>query len=504
MQNFFLILLLIAWCSGVMAESKVIVFPWPEDARVPPSEFYSVDVNGQKPYVYRTWRADKNSEKKISGCKVSPLSFTVFDFEGEATVTLTLQDGILRKGATPVVRPLACGIKPEVTGNQVRFTLRKPGNYTFDPRGDGYNAIHLFTNVPETDIPDRNDKNVLYYGPGVHKLATLRLKAGQTLYLAGGAVLQCEPVRLHGTVRPYPGIEVGGYSEFVAADGSDITIRGRGIISLAGLIEEKKRTRPLRIYRSENSTIRDVVLLGGSDWNLTLFGCRNVTIDNLRIVSFYLNSDGICPASNCDNIRITGCFVHNGDDALEVKSMDGFYGGYVPPGPEQYFGPVTNVTFENCIVWNDFAAPIGLTHEIVYDVGNVAFKGITVLHHTSPGGPASPRGQIALFAQGGGKVSNILFENIVVESSDTAYPQCVSVTNAKIQNPTFSHKPFSSLENIVFRNIRINTRQPVVSLYNDGADGLVKNILFDNVWINGKKLGTTQIKNHNASYFNPF
>jgi hypothetical protein len=48
----------------------------------------------------------------------------------------------------------------------------------------------LFANRPENNPPKHGDPNVVYFGPGIHKPERIALKAGQTLYLAGGAVVK--------------------------------------------------------------------------------------------------------------------------------------------------------------------------------------------------------------------------------------------------------------------------------------------------------------------------
>ena len=54
-----------------------------------------------------------------------------------------------------------------------------------------------------------DDPNVVYFGPGIHRRDITELKAGETLYLDGGAILE-------GALR---------------AKGDGITIKGRGILS---------------------------------------------------------------------------------------------------------------------------------------------------------------------------------------------------------------------------------------------------------------------------------
>ena len=68
---------------------------------------------------------------------------------------------------TVQVRPAAAGIVPEVEGDTIRFTVARPGQYTLEVNGSAQ-ALHLFANPPEENIPDPGDPTVRYFGPGVH------------------------------------------------------------------------------------------------------------------------------------------------------------------------------------------------------------------------------------------------------------------------------------------------------------------------------------------------
>ena len=62
---------------------------------------------------------------------------------------------------------------------------------------------------PETGAPNRDAAGVRYFGPGVHHPGKIQLKSGETLYVAGGAVV-------------YTAVEARG--------AVGVRIRGRGII----------------------------------------------------------------------------------------------------------------------------------------------------------------------------------------------------------------------------------------------------------------------------------
>ena len=97
-------------------------------------------------------------------------------------------------------------------GNEITFSALPGEDITVLPNGD-YNgkALHLFIREPLGDIPDGDDVNVIYYGPGYYDLSSqgpIQVSSGQTVYIAGGAVVRG------------PGILINDY---VANDGYTIT-----------------------------------------------------------------------------------------------------------------------------------------------------------------------------------------------------------------------------------------------------------------------------------------
>lgn len=488
LQKFLLIVAILFTTACVNA--KAIIYPAPEGVRTSPE--YELEVDGKDVFCYGTYRMDHSSNVRITGGPVSPLAFAIFDFTGKVKVRLRVKPGVLSETKMRV-RPLASGIKPVIKGiDLVEFTLDKPGNYTFDPRGDGFCAIHLFTNTPEKDIPDPKDPKVKYFGPGLHILKKLNLKSNETMYIAGGGVVLCRP-EVKKSQYPRYGIVLDTMERTIdLSDTTGVTIKGRGIISSAGAIQMRRRQAPFKTFGVKNFVIKDIVVLESACWNFALFGCKNVLMDNIKILSFYVNSDGICPSSGCENIKVVNCFVNNGDDALEVKAMGTVWGG-INDKLRKYLGDCKNITFENCQVWSNQATPLGITHEIDHNVDNVTFKNITILHHTAPGSRYQTRGQISIFPAGGGSVSNITFENITVESAKSGYQNCIVIDNIHGSGwhevkKIYQNRPYSKVGPVLFKNIRMKTQHPTVRLINWGKEGTIKDIVFENVILNGRNL----------------
>jgi hypothetical protein len=142
-----------------------------------------------------------------------PYSFAYFDFSGSAAIHIT---SVARNLSSVVVRP-ASKVTPVITGNNIMtFTLtNSPTHLSIEPAGKN-GPLLLFANPMEVNPPTAGSSTVKYYGPGLHNRANgkipangmITLTSGQTLYIAGGAVVQAG----------------------VYASGNNITIKGRGIL----------------------------------------------------------------------------------------------------------------------------------------------------------------------------------------------------------------------------------------------------------------------------------
>ena len=173
--------------------AKVVSYPVPQTE--PLSSDYTVEVNGITIPVYTA--STQHHDKKYS--------IAYFDFSG--TVTITVKSNFQLSKLN--ILPDKYGIRPSVNKNIATFKLDTPCDISFEP--DGCNSpLILFSNELEKSIPSKDDPNVIYYGPGEHnpKNGLIKLTDNQTLYIAGGAVVNA-------------GIE---------ATGDNITICGRGIL----------------------------------------------------------------------------------------------------------------------------------------------------------------------------------------------------------------------------------------------------------------------------------
>lgn len=152
------------------------------------------------------------------------------------------------------IRPLSLHIRPTSSGNRICFTLHQSAHLTVEVNGY-HHALHLFASPLEECRVDPNDPKVRYFGPGIHRPGRIEMHSGETVYLAGGAVV-------HGAIS--------------AREAQGIRVLGRGILDLSGYergvhFEDIRVSTPRHVPASE---------FGGCDETHTT---EDVTVRRLAI-----------------------------------------------------------------------------------------------------------------------------------------------------------------------------------------------------------------------------
>ncbi|MHC5140584.1 MAG: hypothetical protein ACYSOD_01045, partial [Planctomycetota bacterium] len=176
----------------VSVRGDIIQHQWPD---IPESSEFRVWVNG------------KAMVTGLAGNKMWRYSFCAFDFNEPVTVRVRSTRSIKWLDVLPSILKIE---HKTIDDHTVEFTLAEPKKITVIVNNDTTRALHLLTNYPETNRPDPEDEQVLFYKGGkTYDIGILDLKNNQTLYLESGA-------RLKGMVR--------------IRDASNVTIMGRGMI----------------------------------------------------------------------------------------------------------------------------------------------------------------------------------------------------------------------------------------------------------------------------------
>lgn len=391
-------------------------------------------------------------------------SMTYFDFAGTAEVSVTAHnrqtDGVGQTTDTDVrVRPASYGIKTHTDGNTVTFTLDHPRNISVEFGGDIFHNLHLFANPIDRRDPlmqssknkknisgrkqPRHHKDLIYFGPGIHRLPgdTMRIASGQTVYIAGGAVVR-------GCLK--------------VIDAHDVKILGRGEVHPEG------RGEGIHIGRSKHVEVEGIITTqcptGGSD---------SVTIRNVKSISSYGWGDGLNVfASN--NVLYDGVFCRNSDDCTTVYATR-----------KGYTGGCRNIRMQNSTLWADVAHPIfiGLHGNVEHPdtIENVSYDNIDILDHKEM--QLDYQGCMAINAGDNNLVRGVRFENIRVEN----FRQGQLVNLRIFYNKKYCGAPGRGIEDVCFRNISYDGTHAEPSII-AGYDSqrTVKNIRFENLRINGK------------------
>lgn len=435
----FIFLVILLFCSGVDAQ-ELITYPVPQTVLYSMhNDDYTVQVRKpggewQDLYEYNV----KVDQVKGTSHHIENASMCSFDFSGEVEVAVTSNKGKIQNAR---IRPLAYNIKPAIKRNVLYFHLSKPQNLSVEMNGDIFHNLHLFANPIDDFVPDKKDTNLVYFGPGVHKIegGKLNIRTGKTIYLAGGAVLMGQ--LLIDRVR-------------------DVKILGRGVI-------DPSVKMGVFITHSKNITVEGICLTqcatGGSD---------SVTIRNVKSISYYRWGDGMNVfASN--NVLFDGVFCRNSDDCTTVYgTRKGFTGG------------CKNVTMQNSTLWADVAHPVLIGTHGNSDkpdvLENLSYINIDILDHREV--QTDYQGCMSINAGDNNMVRNVRFENIRVE--DFRQGQLVNIR--VFFNEKYCTAPGRGIENVLFKNIIYNgthAEMSVIAGYNESRQ--VKNVVFENLLING-------------------
>ncbi len=427
-----------AYCAA-----KVVTYAAPAGEALSPD--YEVWAGGAKVDVYSARVLDApfaDKEWDYGG----PYSFANFDMEGAVEVKIVAA----RSVRATVIRPASAGVAPVIDDDRtLRLTLARPCKLSIEPDGKK-GPLLLFANPIEQNAPGAGDPGVVFFGPGVHKPEKIALGSGQTLYLAGGAVVKAE----------------------VLVEGTGVRILGRGILDGSDWEWRKGPVGNLiAIRKSRDVEVSGVTLRGSSHWTIVPFASRQVTIRNVKLCNSRVqNDDGINPC-NSQDVRITDCFIRSDDDCVALKGLE-------LGVPENN---VERITVENSVLWCDRARIFLLGHESrAAFMRQVTLRNLDIIHFTMTA---------FLFEPG----ENMHLEDITVEDVRIHGEGQRSLARLKpVVNQYMRTKAPGFIRNVRFANVTVEGRPGEYRIEIEGADAEhdVKNVSFENVSILGAALST--------------
>lgn len=417
------------------AESVVHIYPIPTG--IATSKDFSVSV---RPVGGRWQRLDCYGVD-VNMRKPSRASMAYFDFTGTVEVAIRFNWGKIRAAR---VRPLSYGIEPVVKDRTIRFSLSRPRNISIEVNGDLFHNLHLFAGAPDSATPSLSDPNLIFFGPGFHTpAAEVRLKDGQTVYLAPGAVVN---------------------TSLICDHVKNVRIAGHGV-----LYHSKDA---VRIDYSDHIVVEGITVMNPEHYSVLAGNATNVIIRDLKSFSSKGWGDGI-DLFTSKNVRVEDVFMRNSDDTIAIY---GHRWGY--------FGDSSHIQVVNATLWPDVAHPIligthGDSHqpEVIEDL---VFHNIDVLEQNEP--QIDYQGCLALNASDGNLIRHVRVDEMRIED----------ITRGQLLNfrVTFNRKyaegPGRGIEDVYIKDLTYSgsrANMSVISGYDETH--AVRDITFENLKING-------------------
>ncbi|MDW4908835.1 glycosyl hydrolase family 28 protein [Streptomyces sp. ADMS] len=430
------------------APDKLVVYPIPSG--VPTNASFSVKARTpggewQPVPIYRA-RAKQIDANTGSG-PVFNSSVATFDFNGTVEVAVTSSKGTV---GTARIRPLSYGTPFTVDGATVSFTLTEPRNLSIEIDGEIFNNLQLHANPVERHVPDPDDPDVIYFGPGLHNTTdnVVKVPSGKTVYLAGGAVL---------TSRV----------EFVNVENA--RLRGRGVLynSPSGVL----------LQYSRNIEIDGIMVLNpSSGYACTVGQSKQVTVRDFHSYSHGQWGDGIDVFCS-EDVLIDNVWMRNSDDCIAIYAHRW-----------DYYGDCRNITVRNSTLWADVAHPINVgTHgntDKPETIENLVFSNIDILDHREP--QTDYQGCIALNPGDSNLLRNVRAQDIRVE--DFRWGQLINMR--VMYNKSYNTSVGRGIDGVYIKNLTYNGTHanPSVMVGYD-ADHAIRNVTFQNLVINGRFIG---------------
>ena len=408
-------------------------------------------------------------------------AFVTLSNNGETVLSIQPQKSF----QTVVVRPLGKIKNLQVNEDCVTVTFPNPGQYTVEFDGMHYTLV-VFIN-PEKDFSNyREGENVKYFAPGVHYIdERMLIEDNQTIFIDAGAVV-------YGSINAVgkKNIRVVGYG---ILDNSRMN-RQDAIQSTPNIFyeEDKSIGLPINFERCENILVEGITIVNSSEWSMKFAGCRDINVENIKLIGMWrYNADG-CDFCNCINATIKNSFLRTFDDTIVVKGLDAYRDM-----------PVENVLAENCVLWCDWGRALEIGAETCAPyMKNILFKNCYIIHGSA----------VMLDVQQGDSadISNVLFENIQVEYTGEEMLPTIETDEIK-EYPHYGKKhtpvPFiivslvtmwshdthtGDITNVKFKDIKIMTPTGEIpqgsAIVTEETAGKIGNVCFENITVNGQKV----------------
>lgn len=378
-------------------------------------------------------------------------SVATFEHDGPVEVEATYLNGGA-EGAK--IRPVSANITPRTSGSTATFTLNEPRNVVLQIGNEIFDVLHLLTSPVDNNVPSEDDPDVIYYGPGLHTSSEpLNISSGQTVYIAGGAVV---------TV---PGVNFN--------NAENASLRGRGVLRSAS-----GSGAAISVARSSDVLVEGII---GFNVLPRSYESRNITFSNIRHFSAVTWGDGIDIFSSQD-VLIDGVFLRTSDDSIAVYNHRG-----------EWSGDNRNIVIQNSILWADVAHPINVgTHgntAVPESTNGLTIRNIDILDHHEA--QVNYQGCIAINAGDSNLIENVEIDNVRVEDFRMG-----QLFNFRVMfNDKYNTSPGRGIRNVTINNVDYKGTNAATSvIHGYDSERSIEFIKFKNLTVNGVAIHDTMSK----------
>jgi polygalacturonase len=412
--------------------SQVVTYPAPPGLET--STDFAVKVNNKNVWT-----------ESIGNGGMENLNVANYSASGVQTITITASSAIKKY----MILPKSRSIIGHVNGRELTFTITSPQKLYIEINNLPHLAI--FSNPIEVNVPKENDPNIVYYEPGTtHTEKEITLKSNQTIYIAGGAVVNAN-------IR--------------GKNLQNVKIIGRGILN-----------GNVRISGTSNLEVNGIFIRNTAGWCNTLIDCHNTIYKNVKVFSYKTvwGIDGIDPVS-CKNFTIDDCFIRTRDDCVSIKSV-------LNHGRDTVKDINTDsITVKNSVLMG-WSHADGVTMGFELQGGlvqNVLVKNCDILSARGQGRTGG-HSAFSIVCDGPSVVQNIRFEDIRIENAIEYKNLELIVTEGR----RYGTAGPGQINGVYLKNIHwANTDKPFVIA--GIPTNFVENITFDHCYLAGKALTNT-------------
>jgi len=246
-------------------------------------------------------------------------------------------------------------------------------------------------------------------------------KSGTTVYIAGGAVVR---------------------GSFLSDSCNNMTIKGRGILDGSQLRhipttpQSEGRTGAIWMISGADNKVEGITILDPPMWAVVMNFSTRPVVKQIHLIASAVNADGI-HFSGSSYGKVDGIFIRTCDDNLVMY----------------HYGAATGNTFKNSVFWGDDAhiALIGLAGSGGgQPINNLTFQNLDILNQQGVYDLDKFNGCLKLWPNGGNLISDVVFDNIRIDSFQYASKAAVFQFRT---DERFSGEGAGVLKNITVSNI---------------------------------------------------